>query len=41
MRILRTALTRNIGVRFPDIRDEVVAAFKDLIPAKSDGMYFI
>ncbi|KAJ7204783.1 cytochrome P450 [Mycena pura] len=36
--VVRTALTRNIGVRFPDIRDEVVAALKDLIPAKSDGI---
>ncbi|KAK7044805.1 cytochrome P450 [Favolaschia claudopus] len=30
--VVRSTMTRNIGVCFPDIRDEVVAAFKDLIP---------
>jgi len=34
--VIRTPMTRNIGVCFPDIRNEVVAAFEDLIPAKAD-----
>ncbi|KAJ7269703.1 cytochrome P450 [Mycena rebaudengoi] len=35
--VIRTPLTRNIGICFPTIRSEVVAAFKDLVPAKADG----
>ncbi|KAJ6470567.1 cytochrome P450 [Mycena vitilis] len=34
--VIRTPMTRNIGARFPDIRDEVVAAFEDLVPATTD-----
>ncbi|KAJ6570913.1 cytochrome P450 [Mycena vulgaris] len=34
--VVRTPLTRNIGVCFPIIRDEVIAAFEDLVPAKTD-----
>ncbi|KAJ7717629.1 hypothetical protein DFH07DRAFT_1068179 [Mycena maculata] len=34
--VVRTPLTRNIGVCFPVIRDEVAAAFEDLVPAKTD-----
>ncbi|KAF7360228.1 Cytochrome P450 [Mycena venus] len=34
--VIRTPMTRNIGVCFPDIRNEVVAAFEDLVPAKTD-----
>ncbi|KAJ7774460.1 cytochrome P450 [Mycena maculata] len=34
--VVRTALTRNIGICFTIIRSEVVAAFEDLIPAKTD-----
>ncbi|KAJ6558003.1 hypothetical protein B0H19DRAFT_125524 [Mycena capillaripes] len=34
--VVRTPMTRNIGVCFPDIRNEVVAAFEDLVPAKTD-----
>ncbi|KAJ7269688.1 cytochrome P450 [Mycena rebaudengoi] len=36
--VIRTPLTRNIGICFPAIRSEVVAAFKDLVPAKADGL---
>ncbi|KAJ7845586.1 cytochrome P450 [Mycena leptocephala] len=31
--VVRNAMTRNIGVCFPDIRNELVAAFEDLVPA--------
>lgn len=30
--IVRTTLTRALGVRFPDIKDETIAAFNDIIP---------
>jgi len=36
---IRTPLTRNIAARFSDIRDEIVAAFDDIIPAKENGKY--
>jgi hypothetical protein len=39
--VIRTPLTRNIGICFPAIRSEVVAAFKDLVPAKADGMLIV
>ncbi|KAJ7100090.1 cytochrome P450 [Mycena belliarum] len=32
--VVRTTLTRNIGVCFPLVHDEVVAAFEDLVPVK-------
>ncbi|KAJ7620495.1 hypothetical protein DFH06DRAFT_1306107 [Mycena polygramma] len=31
--VMRTPMTRNISVRFPDIRDEIVSAFRDLLTA--------
>ncbi|KAF8721159.1 hypothetical protein AX14_010511 [Amanita brunnescens Koide BX004] len=34
--LVRSPLTRNIEVRFPDVRDEIIAAFSDHIPAKND-----
>ncbi|KAJ7717646.1 cytochrome P450 [Mycena maculata] len=34
--VVRTSLTRNIGICFPSLRTEVVAAFEDLVPAKTD-----
>ncbi|KAJ7170266.1 cytochrome P450 [Mycena crocata] len=34
--VVRTQLTRNISVCFPLLRDEVVAAFEDIVPAKTD-----
>ena len=33
---VRGSLTRNIGTMFPEVRDEIVAAFTDEIPVK-DG----
>ncbi|KAJ7449179.1 cytochrome P450 [Mycena latifolia] len=35
--VIRTTLTRNIGACFPDAENEVIAAFKDLIPAQRDA----
>ncbi|KIK57169.1 hypothetical protein GYMLUDRAFT_46414 [Collybiopsis luxurians FD-317 M1] len=32
--VVRTALTRNLGARFEDLRDEIKDAFADEIPAK-------
>ncbi|KAJ4468686.1 cytochrome P450 [Lentinula edodes] len=34
--IVRTPMTRNIATRFAEVRDEMVSAFADLIPAKDD-----
>ncbi|PPQ77969.1 hypothetical protein CVT26_005274 [Gymnopilus dilepis] len=34
--IVRTPLTRNIAARFSDIKDEIVTAFSEIIPAKED-----
>ncbi|KAF8825453.1 hypothetical protein HHX47_DHR7000510 [Lentinula edodes] len=34
--IVRTPITRNIATRFAEVRDEMVSAFADLIPAKDD-----
>jgi hypothetical protein len=36
--VLRGALTRNIDVRFADVRDEISAAFTDEIPP-SEGKF--
>jgi hypothetical protein len=36
--IIRSQLTRNVGVVFSDIRDEIVAAWGDALPLKGDGM---
>ncbi|KAJ3768555.1 cytochrome P450 [Lentinula raphanica] len=33
--VVRTPLTRNLGARFEDLRDEIKAAFADEIPAKA------
>jgi hypothetical protein len=30
--VVRAPLTRNVEVRFPDVRDEIIAAFGDYIP---------
>ncbi|KAJ6557997.1 cytochrome P450 [Mycena capillaripes] len=33
--VIRTPMTRNIGAGFPALRSEAVAAFEDLVPAKT------
>ncbi|KAF8905861.1 hypothetical protein CPB84DRAFT_569930 [Gymnopilus junonius] len=33
---IRTTLTRNLEVRFPDVKDEIIASFKDVIPVKDE-----
>ena len=35
--VIRTPLTRNIEIKFHDVRDEIIAAFSDHIPTTSDG----
>ena len=39
--LIRIPLTRNIEVKFPDVRDEIIAAFSDHVPVKSDGNRFL
>ena len=39
--LIRSPLTRNIEARFPDVRDEIIAAFSDHIPVKSNGNHFL
>jgi hypothetical protein len=39
--LIRTPFTRNIEAKFPDVRDEIIVAFNDHIPAKSDGNCFL
>ncbi|KAJ7269673.1 cytochrome P450 [Mycena rebaudengoi] len=34
--VIRSALTRNIAACYPTLRSEIVAAFEDLVPAKTD-----
>ncbi|KAH8105091.1 cytochrome P450 [Cristinia sonorae] len=34
--VIRNALTRNLGVLFPDVRDELVVATRELIPPSDD-----
>lgn len=38
--IIRSQLTRNLGALFPDVREEIIASFNDIIPAK-DGSVLI
>lgn len=35
--VVRSSLTRNIGAKFPEVRDEIITAFSDEIPTK-DGV---
>jgi hypothetical protein len=35
--VVKTPLTRNVKVKFPDVRDEIITAFGDHIPVMSDG----
>ncbi|THU77012.1 hypothetical protein K435DRAFT_703395, partial [Dendrothele bispora CBS 962.96] len=34
--VVRSTLTRNLGVRFSDVRDEIMTAFSDEIPVSED-----
>lgn len=36
--VIRNQLTKSLGIVFPDLRDEVVQAFDDVIP-RTDGLY--
>jgi hypothetical protein len=35
--VIRTTLNRNLGVCFPDIQDEIVHAFDDILALKGNG----
>lgn len=35
--VIRTALYRNFPARVPDIKDEIHAAFEDLVPTRGKG----
>lgn len=39
--VVKTPLTRNVKVKFPDVRDEIITAFGNHIPVKSDGRYLL
>ncbi|KAM6503737.1 Cytochrome P450 [Amanita muscaria] len=34
--VIKGPLTRNIGAKFPDIQDEIAAAFEEYVPVKGD-----
>ncbi|KAJ7667675.1 cytochrome P450 [Mycena polygramma] len=34
--VVRTSVTRNLGVLFPEVRDEIVVAFDDVIPLQGN-----
>ncbi|KAJ7780167.1 cytochrome P450 [Mycena maculata] len=34
--VIRTSLSRNVGNRFPDVRDEIVCAFSELLPLQGE-----
>ncbi|ETW81028.1 cytochrome P450 monooxygenase 51 [Heterobasidion irregulare TC 32-1] len=38
--IIRSQLTRNLGALFPDVREEIVASFNDIIPAKDEWVKY-
>lgn len=37
VRVVRDQLTRGVAALFPDVLDEVIASFDELVPAKDDG----
>lgn len=37
---LGTQLTRNMGLIFPEIRDETLAAFRDILPPEAESGWF-
>ena len=39
--VVKTPLTRSVKVKFPDVRDEIITAFDDHIPVRSDGKYLL
>lgn len=38
--VVRSPLTRNLGARFSDVRDEIVQAFSETLTFKDDGKIF-
>ena len=37
--VVKNPLTRNVKVKFPDVRDEIITAFDDHVQVRSDGKY--
>jgi hypothetical protein len=37
--VVRTSMTRNLSVLFPEIRDEIVVAFDDVLPTQGKGIF--
>lgn len=35
--VVRTSMTRNLGVLFPEVRDEIIVAFEDVLPVQGKG----
>ena len=35
--VIRTALTKNIAAKFPDMRDEIVESFQDVLALDDNG----
>lgn len=35
--VVRTSMTRNLSALFPEVRDEIVVAFDDLLPLQGKG----
>ncbi|KAH0837765.1 hypothetical protein J3R83DRAFT_5943 [Lanmaoa asiatica] len=38
--VIRSQLTRNIGVLYPELRDEIITAFHEILNLKGDGDTF-
>ena len=36
--VIRNTLTKNIAARFPDMRDEIVQSFHDVLDLEENGM---
>lgn len=42
VKVVQFGVTRNLNARFPDIRDEIITAFDDLLSeVKADGEYIL
>lgn len=39
--IVRSQLTRNIGVLYPEIRDEIIMAFDDVLDLRGNGEHCV
>lgn len=39
--IVRSQLTRNIGALYPEIRNEIITAFDDILDLNGNGEHFV